>query len=76
MPPSIDEGRELLVSEMGCTDCHRFHDDGELGIAPDLTGYGSREWLIGFISDPRHERFYGENNDRMPAYAPSGDDAR
>ncbi len=36
---------------------------------PDLTGYGSREWLIAIISDPAHKRFYGTRNDRMPAYA-------
>ena len=71
----IDAGRELLGTEMGCTDCHRFHDEGEIGSAPDLTGYGSREWLMGIISDPRHESFYGENNDRMPAFLPTGDDA-
>ena len=35
---------------------------------PDLTGYGSREWLLGFLDDPAHARFYAEGNDRMPAY--------
>lgn len=27
------------------------------------------EWLIGIINDPKHERFYGKRNDRMPAFA-------
>lgn len=68
--PLIAEGGELLVNERGCTECHRFHDDGELGMAPDLTGYGSREWLAGMIGNPQHERFYGsDRNDRMPAFA-------
>ncbi len=58
-----------LVEDFTCTDCHRFHDKGRLGAAPDLTGYGSREWLIGIIGDPAHKRFYGAKNDRMPAYA-------
>jgi len=72
----IAEGRQLLAREFGCTDCHKFHDKGALGTAPDLTGYGSREWLTGIIRDPGHRRFYGENNDRMPAYAPSNADAQ
>ena len=66
----IMAGRELLSGRLGCTDCHRFHDKGELGSAPDLTGYGSREWLQGMIGNPQHERFYaGDRNDRMPAFA-------
>ena len=36
--------------------------------SPDLTGYASREWIVGMISDPAHERFYGNRNDRMPAF--------
>jgi ubiquinol-cytochrome c reductase cytochrome b subunit len=57
----------LIGTTLGCMDCHTFHDDGE-AAGPDLTAYGSREWLIDFISNPAHERFYGERNDRMPAY--------
>ena len=46
----------------------RFHDNGEdFGTAPDLTAYGSREWMIAFVSNPEHERFFGRRNDRMPA---------
>ena len=81
---TLDAGRELLVtslaasdeaeSEYACTDCHKFHDEGDLGSAPDLTGYGSEEWLIEFIANPEHERFYEGNNDRMPAYHDSPDD--
>ena len=65
----IAEGTKALVgTTLGCIDCHKFHDAGE-EEAPDLTGYGSRDWLIAFIGNPEHERFYGERNDRMPAYA-------
>lgn len=71
----IAAGIEDLKNTIGCTDCHRFDDVGELGSAPDLTGYGSREWLTGIIRDPTHERFYGDTNDRMPAFAPAGADA-
>jgi ubiquinol-cytochrome c reductase cytochrome b subunit len=64
----IAEGTKALIgSRMGCMECHKFHDDGEEN-APDLTGYGSREWLVAFISNPAHERFYSDRNDRMPAY--------
>jgi len=67
---AIDEGVQLIVGELDCISCHRFGQQGELGSAPDLTGYGSREWLKGMISNPLHERFYPEErNDRMPAFA-------
>ncbi|QEG33150.1 cytochrome b [Bythopirellula goksoeyrii] len=64
---------EVLESGMSCIDCHKYHDEGELGSAPDLTGYMSREWMIEFIRNPASERFYGEYNDRMPAFAPHDD---
>ncbi len=64
----IEEGRELIV-DFGCADCHKFHDQGSLGTAPDLTGYASREWTMGITRNPADRRFYGDSNDRMPAYA-------
>ena len=67
---SVD--RDALFYEVGCTECHGFHFEDEDLDAPDLTGYGSREWLIDFISNPSSERFYGEQNDRMPAYLEEG----
>jgi len=67
----VSEDDAMLLGDFTCTECHRFHKAGKLGSAPDLTGYGSREWLIGIISDPSHKRFYGENNDRMPSYVKS-----
>jgi quinol-cytochrome oxidoreductase complex cytochrome b subunit/mono/diheme cytochrome c family protein len=68
----IAAGRKLIENEENCVMCHKFHDQGELGMAPDLTGYGSRAWLIGMISDPKHERYYRDANDRMPAFAAHG----
>jgi len=65
----IAAGRKLITEDFSCIDCHKFHDDGELGMAPDLTGYGSRDWLVEFISSPEHERFYPDTNDRMPKFA-------
>ncbi|HVR76294.1 MAG TPA: cytochrome b N-terminal domain-containing protein [Planctomycetota bacterium] len=70
----IETGRLLLESRRGdppglnCLRCHTFGENGKAGKGPDLTGYGSRDWLIDFISDPAHERFYSEENDRMPRY--------
>lgn len=59
-----------LLTELACTDCHRYHEEGDLGSAPDLTGYGSRKWLIEMIANPSGERFYPDDrNDRMPAFA-------
>jgi ubiquinol-cytochrome c reductase cytochrome b subunit len=68
-PSIIAEGRTLLASEkMRCTECHQFHKKDENASAPDLTGYGSREWLTAIITNPKHERFYGKRSDRMPAF--------
>jgi ubiquinol-cytochrome c reductase cytochrome b subunit len=67
--PIITEGKAMLTSaEMRCTECHQFHKKDEDSTAPDLTSYGSREWLIGLITNPAHERYYGARNDRMPKF--------
>lgn len=69
---AIAEGRKLLAGdELGCVNCHKFHDAGEFGSGPDLTGYGSRNWLAEFVSNPAHARFYSDNNDGMPAFLPA-----
>ena len=62
----IANGNRLIAQH--CTRCHRYHRQGVLGNAPDLTGYGSREWIAGVVFDPAHPWFYGRRNDRMPAY--------
>ena len=67
---AIEEGRKFLVADFACTDCHKFRNKGTLGDAPELTGYGSPQWIAGIIRDPAQKRFYGKLNDRMPAYAP------
>jgi len=63
----IGEG-QTLVAKIGCTECHQYRVPDEDATAPDLTGYGSREWLISLINNPEHDRFYGSKNDRMPAF--------
>ena len=64
----LEKGKKALADTFSCTDCHKFHDKGE-GGAPDLTGYGSRDWMVRMISNPAHDDFYGSRNDRMPAFA-------
>ena len=70
----IKEGREILAKgdPIRCTECHKFRDSGDEPTGPDLTGYGSREWLMAFIGNPAHDRFYGKKNDRMPAFGAKG----
>jgi ubiquinol-cytochrome c reductase cytochrome b subunit len=68
---TIRRGEALIAGEAGCTRCHEFKGQGTPGIAPELTGYGSRAWLVGAIADPTHPAFYGPRNDRMPSYADS-----
>ena len=65
---AIEEGRALIQQAMKCADCHQFRKKDEDATAPDLTGYASRKWLISFISNPKHPSFYGDKNDRMPAF--------
>ena len=62
-------GRDVIVKEFACIECHKFRGDGEVGNAPDLTGYASRDWLTAFLSNPADKRFYSDKNDRMPAFA-------
>lgn len=63
------------IAEISCVDCHstmgeefktRSADDAD-GY-PDISKYGSAEWLADFISNPGSEQHYGAKN-RMPAYA-------
>jgi ubiquinol-cytochrome c reductase cytochrome b subunit len=68
---AIVDGRKIAAEI--CTDCHKFRGKGALGDAPDLTGYGSSQWIAGIIRNPADKRFYGKLNDRMPAYAASAD---
>jgi ubiquinol-cytochrome c reductase cytochrome b subunit len=65
----IAAGRELLKGDINCTECHAFGAPDEDASGPEITGYGSREWLISFISNPAHPKFYGKRNDRMPRFA-------
>jgi mono/diheme cytochrome c family protein len=63
---------EVVDGGMSCTDCHSF-EAGEAAGAPNLHAYMSRQWLVDFIKNPAAEQFYGERNDRMPAFAAHND---
>ncbi len=63
---AIQRGREAFRS-LGCADCHKLGDEGEM-LGPDLTGYGSVEWLRRMIGNPSDAALYGDRNDRMPAF--------
>jgi quinol-cytochrome oxidoreductase complex cytochrome b subunit/mono/diheme cytochrome c family protein len=70
---AIARGKKAFsASSFECTDCHSWyeHQTNKPGKSrgPDLTGYGSERWMVEFINNPAHPRFYGKNNDRMPKY--------
>ncbi len=65
----VKRGRTLIADSDRCGACHEFGGNGTgFGAAPDLTGWAGRDWLVGIIANPTHERFYGDSNDRMPAF--------
>ena len=66
---AIVQSRTAALESFKCMECHKFHGTDEGGSAPDLTGYASRQWTLDFIANPSHTRFYGDTNDRMPAFA-------
>jgi ubiquinol-cytochrome c reductase cytochrome b subunit len=66
----FDAGELANGTIEACSGCHTLHVVGEETAAwesgePVLTGYGGREWLRSFISDPA--AVYGANN-AMPAF--------
>lgn len=69
---AIERGKAAFLDGIGCADCHQFHfEDGDTD-GPNLTSWGSRKWMIDFVSDPTHPNFYGEDNDRMPSFGRDG----
>jgi ubiquinol-cytochrome c reductase cytochrome b subunit len=64
----IKAGTTFFKGDLSCNECHQFHNQDADATAPDLTGYASRDWLISFIGDPKQDKFYGDRDDRMPAF--------
>jgi quinol-cytochrome oxidoreductase complex cytochrome b subunit len=75
-PAVLEKGRGLVADGERCGSAIRSATTAwRTGSAPDLTGWGSREWLVGIIADPTHERFYGDSNDRMPSFGKAAEGA-
>jgi mono/diheme cytochrome c family protein len=84
--PAVVRGRAIFetgqLNEMtslsgSCIECHAMQplgDDtilGEGGYAPNLTGYGSIEWIDRFVRNPEDDMFpfYGQTGtNAMPAF--------
>jgi ubiquinol-cytochrome c reductase cytochrome b subunit len=57
----VARGKEVVKSR--CTACHLFDgagDDGGQGLAPELSGYGSRAWVRAQIANPASKATYRE----------------
>ena len=64
----IQRGHEAVTTEVvNCLDCHMVDGIGETD-GPQLTGWGSRDWMLSMLENPAHPLLYGEDNDRMPAF--------
>ena len=65
---AVKRGKHLVVKDedQQCLYCHAYNGEGQK-LAPDLTGYGSDDWLKEFIKDPGSIKFYGKQN-KMPAF--------
>jgi len=70
----IAKGQALIANGDHCAQCHHWRgDENKESSVPDLEGYANAEWLRSFIANPSHPRFYGDDNDRMPAFAKNAD---
>ncbi len=70
---TVVEGRQLFGSEeIGCARCHTYGEFTERSTAPTLNGWGSRDWILGLLHDPRGEGYYRDRNDRMPRFGADG----
>ena len=65
----IEEGRQLFGDpSIDCARCHTFREWTAEDVGPVLDGWGSRAWMLGMLHDPTDDRYYGEDNDRMPSF--------
>jgi ubiquinol-cytochrome c reductase cytochrome b subunit len=71
----LTRGPELFAAH--CASCHRIEGHNGLGVIPlepatssDLGGYGTREWIRGFLNDPMNEQYFGlmKKPDGSPAH--------
>lgn len=68
----VEGGIAILKDDStGCAQCHQFQDAGSLGTAPNLTGYGTKNWIMGMIRNPGGQEYYGHldrKTQKMPAF--------
>ena len=68
----IRAGRIAMNEDnLACSDCHAIPGLNEAGSGPDLIGYGSRKWLIAFMTDPEHVESphnYSKRWNEMPKF--------
>jgi ubiquinol-cytochrome c reductase cytochrome b subunit len=66
------ETRRVWLFEQHCASCHRMGDiapaDGK-DAAPDLTGFGSKEWARRVLEEPDHDTLFGKTafKEMMPS---------
>jgi ubiquinol-cytochrome c reductase cytochrome b subunit len=64
----LNERGLKLFEEHECSTCHSFETIGkETVIAPDLTGYGSQDWIRLMLMSPGSKLRHGDKNE-MPAF--------
>ena len=67
------EGKKAFFKKKSCAVCHTVDKDGgETG--PNLTDYGSAEWIRFMMMSPAHTERHGDNNQKiLLAYSLEGD---
>lgn len=65
-PELAKTGKTLFMTTHECATCHSFEGEGN-DQAPDLTGYGSQDWIRLMIMAPGSKKRYGADNE-MPAF--------
>jgi ubiquinol-cytochrome c reductase cytochrome b subunit len=64
-------GQEVFIQN--CATCHRFGDlapaDGK-ATAPELTGFGTKAWVIDLLENPDADRYFGKTpfKGQMPSF--------
>jgi ubiquinol-cytochrome c reductase cytochrome b subunit len=62
------------VYAQSCNKCHVLKGEGERD-APDHTGFGSREWILGVTHDPNDDHYFGKTDiDDMKPMTKLGED--
>lgn len=63
MLQSDPETRGAALFQQQCASCHRLGDVGPppgKDTAPDLTGFGTKTWVLGVLDNPDADRYFGK----------------